>query len=495
MKRLTYAVSRFCLAIYLCIFSTLLVQAQSNCAADVVYEHLMRQPEFNSNRAILENKILSTKDQAVERRETAFIPVVVHIMHNGEPIGQDVNITEAQIVEGLNRANELWNDESGEGANMNVRFCLASIDPNGNPTSGITRTDASSIPGYRDRGVVLTYESNTNEEELKNLSNWPHDKYYNIWVVHKFSAGWGGYAYFPSSIDYDIDGTLIKYSGFSNNGNLLAHELGHGFNLFHTFNGANGSNCPQNSNCSTQGDRVCDTPPHRQSECSASACDGENFDMTFSNYMSYCSGLSLFTEGQKARVDATLENSSRTALLNSNACSATCSTIPDARFSHNVDGLMVSFSNESINSNKVTWDFGDGTSAVGFNQISHIYSEPKAYEVKLKVEDECGGVDYSSQMVDVSVLSQNSYINVESLTLSPNPNNGNFQLSLTGKSNSGRAEIQLIDVMGKHIAHKEVAFNGQLIEKFEMESLSSGIYFIQIQMDGALMETVPFIVH
>ncbi|MBK9758967.1 MAG: hypothetical protein IPO90_03075 [Flavobacteriales bacterium] len=58
-------------------------------------------------------------------------------------------------------------------------------------------------------------------------------------------------------------------TAYMQSSSVLAHELGHAFNLYHTFEGdVNGTACPPNSNCGTDGDQVCDIPPHiRPSSC------------------------------------------------------------------------------------------------------------------------------------------------------------------------------------------------------------------------------------
>ena len=92
------------------------------------------------------------------------------------------------------------------------------------------------------------------------------------------------------------------------------HELGHAFNLYHTFEGDGGGGaCPTNGNCLTDGDRVCDTPTHVRSgsDCvvAANACDGGSSSTLFiHNYMDYSSDASQseFTAGQKVRVAAAM---------------------------------------------------------------------------------------------------------------------------------------------------------------------------------------------
>ena len=112
-----------------------------------------------------------------------------------------------------------------------------------------------------------------NANSVKDLSKWPVADYYNIWVVNKIyqtdcMGQWGGYANYPGSSAYN--GTVIRSSSMSATSTVLPHELGHAFGLRHTFNGdANNTSCPLDSICTNQGDFVCDTPPHKQSDCGA----------------------------------------------------------------------------------------------------------------------------------------------------------------------------------------------------------------------------------
>lgn len=83
------------------------------------------------------------------------IPVVVHIVYNTmQPAG---NITDAQVISKINVLNEdfrrLNADAvntpsvfSGVAADVEIEFCLASEDPNGLPTNGITRTHTPLTP-------------------------------------------------------------------------------------------------------------------------------------------------------------------------------------------------------------------------------------------------------------------------------------------------------------------------------------------------------------
>ncbi|MBI2271322.1 MAG: T9SS type A sorting domain-containing protein, partial [Bacteroidetes bacterium] len=110
---------------------------------------------------------------------------------------------------------------------------------------------------------------------------------------------------------------------FSSAYNTTAHELGHAFYLYHTFNGDGGNvSCPVNNACSSDGDKVCDTPPHKQGDCGTTdVCTGTGiWANSKNNQMSYCGTRYIFTADQKARVTAAANSAPRSSLLTSNGC-------------------------------------------------------------------------------------------------------------------------------------------------------------------------------
>src|SRR5690606_3278251 len=160
-------------------------------------------------------------------------------------------------------------DGYGDGVDVEVEFCLAQRDPNGNASTGINRVNGCTVTNYCNEGITAGEGSGASEVQVKNLSRWNNQLYYNIWVVSEIEnnnggSGIQGYAYFPTTSI--VDGTVVLYNAFGTVGTLnsytnknktLTHEIGHGLALFHTFQGGS---CVEN-NCALQGDRVCDTPP------------------------------------------------------------------------------------------------------------------------------------------------------------------------------------------------------------------------------------------
>ena len=317
----------------LTLISLLFIQMQSNgqnaeCGTDYIHNNLMQtDTAYQKQILLLESQIeASIQNQAtINLRTTIYtIPVVVHVINLGESIGTGTNISNTQIQQAIAGLNNRFRNVNGLGVDVELEFCLASIDPNGNSTNGINRVDGSGVANYSANGITPSGNpcSGAIETAIKDLSRWPVSDYYNIWVVSEICNGsFVGYASYPVGGLYD--GLVIVSTSMTSNSGTLPHEVGHGFFLYHTFNGDGGNvYCPVDINCLTDGDRVCDTPPHKQSDCGATnpcTLDGV-WDNSRYNYMAYCPLVNRFTQGQKDRIRATAIVAPRASLLTSVGC-------------------------------------------------------------------------------------------------------------------------------------------------------------------------------
>jgi len=193
------------------------------------------------------------------------IPVVFHVVHN---YGAEY-VSDNEIYQTLNEVNQIFMKRNADStdiipnyagnipgtdvkyaARANIMFHMASRDPQGQPTNGITRQ--------------RSYLTNGGGENAK-LGQWAPDSYVNIWIVGSFviNSPAAAYAIKPASADVVpfYDGVNIAYTangGALNEENTTAHELGHILNLDHPFN-IDGQANQINVGCGD--DNVDDTPP------------------------------------------------------------------------------------------------------------------------------------------------------------------------------------------------------------------------------------------
>lgn len=305
--------------------------SQKKCGTDEYHELINQRGSFTEDEEDFErwlkSNILRKKSQrafSTEDEGTIYtIPVVVHVIHQGEEPGAESNIPDEQIfsqIEVLNEDFRRMNADASQtpdeflpvAADVRIEFVLAKRDPEGLPTTGIVRKTAS-----RD-----SYHFNT-DRELKSQSYWPAEDYLNLWVTI-LSGNLLGYAQFPTSnlegmdidqsIDRLTDGIVVDYRFMGEGHNALAfstgrtatHEIGHFLGLRHIW-GSGG--------CSS--DDFCEDTPNQSGSTlgcpdgtSETSCDSKDM---YQNYLDLSDDvcMNLFTICQKDRMRTILENSPR----------------------------------------------------------------------------------------------------------------------------------------------------------------------------------------
>ncbi|OJJ20510.1 hypothetical protein BKI52_18820 [marine bacterium AO1-C] len=303
------------------------------------------------------------------------IPIVFHVVHDG---GVE-NISDAQIIEAVKQINEDFRATNPEisavvpafqnlVADVEVEFALAQKDPNGNPTTGITRTRST-----------LTY--NGGQIALKELVRWPRNMYLNVWVVRSSDGGNGsGFAFYPSSTvgaNAIYDGVVCSHWAIGRTGTavsthykLLTHEIGHWANLKHTW--GDQTNNGDAGACSDDDD-VSDTPNTQGTTgCNLTQSTCGSLDNT-QNYMDYANCPNMFTLGQKTRMLAALNSSvaERNNLWSASNLAATLYTTPTPRVSFNTTSFNEGIGNNGAIDQKATLTLLDGASfSVGNGDLS-----------------------------------------------------------------------------------------------------------------------------
>ncbi|MBK7651859.1 MAG: choice-of-anchor J domain-containing protein [Flammeovirgaceae bacterium] len=293
--------------------------AQERCGT-VQYEKLLelKNPGKEKNLQFenwINQKLSQSATKQLKQQRTGSatyeIPVVVHVIHNGEAIGTGTNISDNQILSQINVLNKDFkrlNTDAGNtpseflgaAGSLDIEFILAKQDPYGAPTNGIERV----------QGTKSVWDIN-DDATFKALSYWPAEDYYNIWVIN--FKDYLGYAQFPvSNLITDLnnssqnrltDGVIIHYAAFGSNfeglgtfnlltdynhGRTLTHETGHFFGLRHIW-GDDGTAC-------SGPDHVDDTPNQGANysvQCSTSprqSCTSNDMFMFISPGVSSCGG-------------------------------------------------------------------------------------------------------------------------------------------------------------------------------------------------------------
>jgi hypothetical protein len=284
------------------------------CGAMAAHHRLLElDPNFRMRQAQLENATamrMSLGARALRAAAPITIPVVVHVVYKTAA----ENISVAQIksqIKVLNKDYRAKNPDKskvppvwkGLVSDVGTQFALATKDPKGKPTTGITRTKTTRTEFDTDDSVKFSATGGVNA--------WPTDKYLNIWVC-TLANGILGYAQFPGG-PKKTDGVVILNTAFGtsgtasppfNLGRTATHEVGHWLNLRHIW--------ADTEDCSGS-DFVADTPnaagpnygkpkfPH------VTCNNGPSGDM-FVNYMDYVDddSMFMFTTQQVVRMQAAL---------------------------------------------------------------------------------------------------------------------------------------------------------------------------------------------
>jgi PKD repeat protein len=434
MKKLIYTCA--------CLMSLNTIWAQtetSPCGTDESHKaYLSQHPEAKQQEDAYNNAFMQymqsldlSKFKVQGREKTSapvyLIPVVFHILHNNgsENISDQRVRDEITILNENFRANSRFRDrirpifEDIE-ADAQIEFRLAKFDPKGTPTNGIERIYIGSL-------------ANKANDNVK-FNSWDNNRYLNIWVAGSIQINSafpvGGYAYFPNSYpSARVDGPIVLASTVGNitssnpfDYNTVGHEIGHYLGLAHPFQGS------ETDTCSLDGDFLFDTPPtfftpgvgrfaniSTRNFCSdpdSNTCTTDNPDLPdqYENFMDYFSGAcsnNMFTLGQAARMQFTLNNYRRGLWQEENLLSTGIKydtfdskpiPVPAFNMANNQSlsetrvcvGNSVTFRDGSWNATITAWEwnFGEGATPATFTgqfPPAVTYSTPGDKTISLKV--------------------------------------------------------------------------------------------------------------
>lgn len=241
-----------------------------------------------------------------------MIPVVVHVIMDDACL--EGAISNQRVRSQIDILNEdflaLPGTYGANGSDLQVFFYLATEDPGGAPTTGITRSCNSTW--FADDGAYW------------DTLAWDPNRYLNIYT--NSADGFLGYVPFlpmhsnGSFVGRNDDRVVVLWSVFGrdapagppfNQGRTVTHEVGHYLGLLHTFLPVNQCGSAGPPGCYGDGDLICDTEvelaPNSGCPIGTESCGSLD---PITNYMDYTDDLCMqeFTLEQTRRIRCSLQH-------------------------------------------------------------------------------------------------------------------------------------------------------------------------------------------
>jgi hypothetical protein len=454
------------------------------CSTDAYLEYLKRQDPGFEERSL---KAQQAAQLAMRQRSTGqalqqstiSIPVVFHVVYKA---GAE-NISDAQVLSQLAVLNDDFRRLNADtintpahfrplAADTRIEFCLAIVDPNGEPTSGITRTQTSK--------ESFSYFSDHIKSTVNGgIDAWDPSQYLNIWIGN-LGISSIGYASSPG-VSPERDGVVLHYRTVGaaphnsslwvyNMGRTGTHEVGHWLGLKHIW--GNGLTC-------NDSDDIDDTPNQQmQSQGCPSgieiSCDNGPYGNMWQNYMDYVDDacMNLFTKGQANYMQGVLL-AVRSYLYNSTACTGELRSrirVAQPQDTLLAPGDQVQFQG-SFGGFKPTswlWHFEGGVPATSTEQNPTVrYERPGRYRVTLT----------TSNVNSSHTLEKEEYIYVTSdkVRVYPNPASGFITIEQAAKQQV--RHVELVNRYGQVVLSEEVQ---DRVIRLDVRGLPAGMYILRL---------------
>ncbi|MDW7694223.1 M43 family zinc metalloprotease [Flammeovirgaceae bacterium SG7u.111] len=270
------------------------------------------------------------------------IPVIVHVIHNGEEVGVSSNIPVEQIYSQIDVLNQDYRRLNLDkyltppafkdvASDTRIEFIPAELDP--------SNQSLTEIGIHRYDGGKEEWSQSAFNNEIKPKTSWNPELYLNIWVAN-LQGSTLGYSTWPKepnvpgvpgeSSSRDQEGVVINSHVFGSNhtprgtfsfltdsrydrGRTTTHEIGHYFGLLHTWGVSGGCQdddyCDDTPNTRNSRDDI-DFPCSYPAELNTCVTVNDMPDM-FQNFMDYTADqcMNLFTKEQALRMKTVIESS------------------------------------------------------------------------------------------------------------------------------------------------------------------------------------------
>ncbi|PRY14937.1 putative secreted protein (Por secretion system target) [Pontibacter ummariensis] len=462
------------------------INRDRTCATDA-FTHLLqtKDPAFKQRQQELQQitrtaLIQQSQGQALRAATAITIPVVFHVVYNNA----SENISDDQLLSQLEVLNADFSRTNADAANTpahflpfaadtRVQFCMAVIDPNGDPTNGITRTRTTRTSfGFGNDYVKSSANGG--------VDAWDRDQYLNIWVCN-IDGNILGYATPPGVRPFE-DGVVLHYGAVGaapvntykwnyNKGRTATHEVGHWLGLKHIW--GNGVSC-------TDSDGIDDTPNQEQETTGyptgiITSCDNGPYGNMYQNYMDYTDDacMNLFTKGQADYMNAVL-STSRSSILTSPACIGNMRSDFQTAVPYDtltIAGSSINFTDASIGARPTSWywEFEGGVPAVSTQENPTVlYPQPGKYSVKLTIAND----KLSSTKEKTGYV----HVTVNDLVVYPSP--ASDFITIEQPARVWVRQVELVNQLGQVMVNAEIR---DRVLRLDVRNLPSGVYILRIK--------------
>lgn len=275
-------------------------------------------------------------------QDTALIsiPVVFHVVYNTATQNLDDSLVYSQL-DVMNNDYRRTNADTVNtravfdsiAVDTRIEFCLATVDPQGNFTTGINRVQTSTASF-----TTSPFDNGVKSSATGGVDPWPTDQYLNIWICDMYLFGSPlvlGYAQFPGG-DSLTDGLVLTYqhTGYrpwdtganpANLGRTASHEIGHWLGLRHIWGDGDCDSTDyviDTPNAAAASQQICTLTNNTCSDTLNPFWNGFDPPDMLENYMDYSTDacMNMFSQGQSDRMWSFI-NTARASLFTSTKCS------------------------------------------------------------------------------------------------------------------------------------------------------------------------------
>ncbi|MFT6335473.1 MAG: PKD repeat protein [Halioglobus sp.] len=168
--------------------------------------------------------------------------------------------------------------------------------------------------------------------------------------------------------------------------------------------------------------------------------------------------------------------------------------VPIANFEFSsLSEFEYAFSNTSTDADTYIWDFGDGTMSTEENS-EHIYIKEGTYTVILSATNVCGTITYEEIITIIGTSTIDGLDVFGGVSISPNPNNGNFLLSMS-VAVAGGVRMEIYNIYGQKLQTSNFLIgSGYNNLSIQLENSAPGAY-LMLLIKGDQSSVVKFLIH